>query len=135
MMNLRQIRHKSGKTQAKVAQDTRIDMWQLSRYENGMTPPLDEMVTLEFYFDTEIEWPEQTNNREKVLSDLITLARRYPLAEVLHFANKALKQDIKTNKAGATIEAYRKLSDKVNGEEPLLPPEVEKNNNEKIKNQ
>ncbi len=123
-MDLRKLRQSKGLKQDKVAKDTGIDIYQISRIENGALPTLEDMITLEFYFDSPIDWPVDSTG-DDLVNDLFTLLQRYPKTAVLNFAARSLRGDIKNHKKmGSSINANKRMSDKVWQNSILLPPEV-----------
>lgn len=123
-MDLRKLRQSKGLKQDKVAKDTGIDIYQISRIENGALPTLEDMITLEFYFDSPIDWPVDSTG-DDLVNDLFTLLQRYPKTAVLNFAARSLRGDIKNHKKmGSSINANKRMSDKVRQNSVLLPPEV-----------
>lgn len=128
MHTLKEIRIKEGLNQSFIASKIGVNIPQYSVLENGKAPlDIEDMVYLERFFNQPLDWAnnERINPEAKVniVKDIISLSQRYPLASVLNFVQKHIREGLKTNRPDTVINYYTGLASLLD-EEPLLPPGI-----------
>lgn len=127
MATLKEIRCANGKKQTDLASLLKRSMTEISHYENDvLLPELEDMIILENKFEQRIDWLETVKKKDKlaIIEAINVLWENYPLAAVLSFAQRALKQGSKMDSPGILIKHFANVS-KGMDPEPMYPDEVE----------
>jgi transcriptional regulator with XRE-family HTH domain len=96
MAKLKTLRERSGLTQAQVADYLRVHTPQISLYESGTLPDLEDAVILEKKFGQRIDWKEDLSplRKHQTIQAFIELVERYPLPMVLEFGARVYRREV-----------------------------------------
>jgi transcriptional regulator with XRE-family HTH domain len=122
MATLREIRDQLNLTQSEVATKLGITIPSYSNYETGVVlPNLDDILILERNFMQHIDWPDNVtvDDKHEIMEALSVLAENYPLASVLNFAQKYLKEGVRIGRPKQFIIHYMGVAKELNVE-PLI---------------
>lgn len=117
---IRELRQSLNLNQQKIADITKSDIPQVSRWECGLAyPTLDEIIDMENFFKTRIQFNEGISAQQKfnTVQGVIDICQRYPLQVVAEWLYKTYKKEKNPEE---TISIYAKMTGS-SFEEPLLP--------------
>ena len=121
METLKEIRERLGVPQSVVAEKMSINIPTLSNIENFNTvATIEDIVNLEQFFGTRLDWKDSYKDKELIVLSLITLLEHYPVSSCINFASRYLKADAKSGIS--MIRFYAEKSTELDETEPLIPP-------------
>ena len=96
MGKLKDLRLAAGMNQSEISELIKINISQISYYENDLSlPSLEDMVILDRHFGQKIDWKEDftPQRHHEIVQALIELCENYPLPAVLEFASRVFRRE------------------------------------------
>jgi len=129
MGRLKDLRLEAGMNQSQISELIKINISQISYYENDLSlPSLEDMVILDKKFGQKVDYKEDFTplRRHQIVQALIELCERYPLPAVMEFSARVFRRE----KCPDNIIIHYANVSTANEEPPLLQPGIVKRCND-----